>query len=100
MKYKILLGPKAIKDIQKAIDWYNRQGPGLGKKFHLVLKSNIEQLKENPYFQVRYESVRCLPLNKYSFMIHFSIDESSKAVFIRAVFNTSLNPEKWKEENQ
>lgn len=30
-------------------------------------------------------------------MIHFTINEVDKIVIVRAVFHTSLNPEKWTE---
>ncbi|MFZ1676517.1 MAG: type II toxin-antitoxin system RelE/ParE family toxin [Saprospiraceae bacterium] len=95
MKYKILINPKAKIDIQTAIQWYNNKSLGLGKIFHLFLKSQIEVLKSNPFFQVRYSNVRCLPLRKYPYMIHFTVDESKNEVRIRAVFNTSMDPKKW-----
>jgi len=97
MKYKILISNKAKKDIQNAIQWYNQNDPGLGSVFYLFLKSQIEVIKVNPFFQVRYNKVRCLPLKKYPYMIHFTIDESKHEVRIWAGFNTSLDPQNWKE---
>ncbi len=32
-------------------------------------------------------------------MIHFTIDERSKVINIRAVFGTGENPEKWEKRN-
>ncbi len=34
-----------------------------------------------------------LPLSKFPYMIHFSVDEYKNKVFIEAIFNTSQNPD-------
>ena len=100
MRFVIKVEPEAKQDIQEAIGWYNFQQSGLGRKFYLSFLDNIEQLKTNPYFQIRYAEVRCLPMAKFPFMVHYSIETSNNIVIIRAVFNTSLDPEKWKERNR
>lgn len=99
MNFVIQIEPEAIQDIQNAIDWYELQQKGLGKKFYDYLDSVLERLESNPYYQIRYSNIRCLPLQKYPFMIHFSIDEINAIVIIRAIFNTSLNPLKWKSRD-
>lgn len=96
MTFTIKIEPEALVDIQDAIDWYNSQQTELGQKFYHYLEDYIEHLKSNPYYQIRYSNVRCIPLRKFPFMVHFTVDEQNSLVVIRAVFNTSLNPEKWK----
>ena len=95
MSFKIIIGPEARLDIQEAIDWYNKQQKGLGKKFHSTVLKHINSLIKNPNFEIRYDSVHCLPLKNFPFMIHFTIDNAKKLVAIRAVFHTSLNPTNW-----
>ncbi len=97
MTYKIKTEPEAHEDIQEGIDWYNKQLPGLGRKFHSEVKAYIKKLKINPFFQVRYDDVRCLPIIKYPYMIHFTINEEEKIVTIKAIFNTSKDPQNWKD---
>lgn len=92
MKFQLLLDPRAIEDIQNAIDYYNEQSQGLGEKFEKYLNKYIIGLSKNPFFQIRYDEVHCLPLKKYPFMIHFSI--KNEQVFIHAVIHTKLNPSK------
>lgn len=87
----------AIKDIQEAIDYYNSKQKNLGKKFHTEVKKYFTAIQKNPRYQIRYENVRCLPLKKFPAMIHFTFDEKTNLVIIRAVLNTHLDPEKnWK----
>ena len=97
MRFKILFDPDSKRDIQAVILWYNERKKGLGKDFYTFLRIEIERLRQNPYFQVRYDNVRCLPLRKYPFMIHFTIDQTNSIVIVRAVLNTSMSPEKWKD---
>ncbi len=97
MPYKIKTEPEAYDDIQEGIDWYNKQLPGLGRKFHAEVKAYIKKLKINPFFQIRYDDVRCLPIIKYPYMIHFTIIEDDKTVIIKAVFNTSKDPQNYRD---
>jgi hypothetical protein len=96
MAFTTVLDPRAIDDIQKAIDYYDNKHPGLGEQFESVLNQHIIQLEQHPYFQARYDNVHCLPLKKYPYMIHFTIDENKKELTILAVFNTYRNPKIWK----
>lgn len=95
MTFKIKIESDARLDIQEAITWYNKQQKGLGKKFHSTVLSHIDGLIKNPHFEMRYDTVHCLPLKKFPFMVHFTIDEPSNLVTVRAVFHTSLNPDNW-----
>lgn len=97
MSFTIDIDPKAIQDIQKAIEYYDEQQIGLGEKFEQTLHKHLTTLEKNPFFRVRYDNVHCLPLKKFPYMVHFSINQNNKIITIRAVFHTSLNPEKWEE---
>ena len=97
MSFKIKIEPEVVDDIQSGIVWYNKQQAGLGKRFLSEVKLHISLLKANPFFQIRYDKVRCLPLRSFPFMIHFTINESENLVIIRAVFSTNRNPKIWKQ---
>lgn len=96
MTFKLIVLPSARADIQDAIKWYNRQQMGLGRRFHAEVKSTLDHLKGNPFFENRYDKVRCLPLKKFPFMVHFTVNEERGLVVVHAVFHTSLHPRKWK----
>lgn len=85
--------PSAIRDIQKIIDYYDSVQLGLSEKFDDELNDYFLSLQKNPFFQVRYANVRCLPLKKFPVMIHFTIDKKLNNVYIRAVLNTSTDPD-------
>ena len=97
MSFKIKIEPEAVDDIQSGIFWYNKRQAGLGKKFLSELKLQINLLKTNPFFQIRYDKVRCLPFRSFPFMIHFTVNEIENLVIIHAIFNTHRNPKIWKQ---
>jgi hypothetical protein len=91
--------PQAKEDIQQEIHYYNEQQKGLGKRFHAEVKDAFKTIQKNPYFQVRYDDVRCLPLKKFPVMIHFTFDAENMQIIVRAVINTHRNPKtKWPKE--
>ena len=94
--FRIVIHNDAINDIKETSAYYERKSNGLGKRFSDSVKRSINSLKLNPFFQVRYLDIRCLPLEKFPFMIHFRVDEQNKKVEVYAILNTSLNPdENW-----
>jgi len=91
--FTLFIDPIAKADIQDGIDYYNKQVKGLGKKFHAEVKTAFKTITQNPYFQVRYNDVRCLPLKKFPYMLHYKIHPEQNAITVYALVHTSLNPE-------
>lgn len=92
-KYLVLFQNESLKQLQTSIDYYNDQEHGLGKRFGLTVKKAAKSLEKNPFYQIRYDKIRCLPVNKFPFMLHFQVNEELKRVRIFAILHTSLNPE-------
>ena len=55
----------------------------LGKYFKAIQK--------NPFYQIRYDNIRCLPLKIFPAMIHFSINEEEQLIVVHAVIGTRKN---------
>lgn len=99
MAFKLKLEPLARLDIQQEINYYNSKQKGLGKRFHSEVKAAFTAIKKNPFYQVRYDDVHCLPLKVFPAMVHFTINEKNNTVIIRAIINTHKNPDKnWVKE--
>ena len=101
MKFKVLYNPEGYIDIQESVDWYNEQQPGLGRKFYSVLKNQLRKLEKSALqFSIRYDEVRCMPLKKFPFMIHYRIDKENETVYVEAVFHTHRNPKILTQRNR
>ena len=92
-RFTVFFHNESIIHLQKNIGYYNLQHQGLGKRFGKAVHNAAKVLEKNPFFQIRYDDIRCLLVEKFPFMVHFSLDEGLKSVHIYAVLHTSLNPE-------
>src|SRR5579871_4631525 len=94
--YKVLISTAALSDIKDATDWYNGHLTDLGNRFQRVVKQHINSLKNNADgYRVRYQNVRCMPVRKFPYLIHYITDAEKRIVEIYAVKHTSRNPEIW-----
>ena len=97
MKFILKIEPEAFFDIQEGIKWYNKQQKGLGNKFHKEVKKHFDSLVKNPFYEVKYDEIRCLPLKLFPYTIHYSVHETKRIIIIRAIFNTNQYPLKIKK---
>ena len=96
MAFKIVYNPEVQNDIQSAVDWYNKQQAGLGKRFLSAAKKHLNALKDNAkHYAIRYDDIHCMPIKKFPHMAHYRIDSKNKTIKVEAVFHTSRDPERW-----
>jgi mRNA-degrading endonuclease RelE of RelBE toxin-antitoxin system len=95
MNYKVVIEPRAILDIQDAVDYYNMKSKGLGIHIYETLEEHFKILVNHPSFQIRYKDYHGLPVKKYPFILFYYIDENVKTVYILSVFNTYINTTKY-----
>jgi hypothetical protein len=98
-KFTLDFHPLLSAEVQKIISFYNEKSKGLGAKFYKDLRASYETLKSNPFYQIRYDETRCLPLNKFPCMIHFTVNEDDNIVFIHSVIGTSQDPTNWQQRH-
>lgn len=96
--FSVEIEPEAVEDIQNAIDYYNHQKTGLGKRFFNTIDKHFSFLKKNYLaFHVKYDKIRCMPVQNFPYMIHYQVKEKDEKVSIKAVFSTYENPDKWEK---
>lgn len=99
--YSLKIDIDAFKDIQRAVEWYEFQLKGLGQRYKQQTKKQINSLKKDPYlFSIKYNEIRCRKIEKFPFLIHYTINEKLKFITVFAVFHTSRNPEIWKRNSK
>lgn len=92
MAYKVLFDKRALFEIEEAADYYASISKTNVKSFINDFNKVIKALEKNPFFQIRYQEIRCLPFKKYPFMAHYTLNEEQKTVYIHAVICTLRNP--------
>ena len=90
--FKIKILSRAKLEVKEVTEYYESKTKGLGKAFYLEFKNYSKTLRNIPFFEVKYNIVRTLPLKKFSYTIHFSIDENEKTVSIQALTSNHQDP--------
>ena len=100
-KFRLNIEPEVFNDIQDAVDYYKAINQKLALRFFQTINKQFVTLQKNhSSFAIRYDNIRCLPLKRFPFMIHYTVLSDEKTVSIKAVFCTYQNPEIWYKRNK
>jgi len=94
MAYKIIVSPRAQKEIENAIDYYALYSSNAPRSFINLLKDTYTTLESNPSFSVQYKNIRALKINKFPYSLYFVINETQNTVRILSCFHNKINPNK------
>jgi plasmid stabilization system protein ParE len=93
MKYVLKVRRKAQRDISQAVDWYNIQQKGLGKRFAREVRTVISRIEDNPHqFPAVFLNVHRATCKVFPYSVFFDLDFNT--IEILSVFPTRQNPEK------
>ncbi|REG98893.1 type II toxin-antitoxin system RelE/ParE family toxin [Flavobacterium aquicola] len=90
--YKIIILIRADLELDEIIEYYELVSKGLGIKFNNEFDDYGETLRTFPFFEEKYNIVRTLPLKKFPYTIHFTVDENEKVVTIHAITSDYQDP--------
>ena len=74
MAYKIIVSPRAQKDIINAIDYYLERSADASSNFIRQLQKSYATLENNPFFIIRYKNARSLKLKKFPYSLYFTVN--------------------------
>lgn len=92
MAYKIIVSPRAQKEIENAIDYYALYSSDAPKHFIEAVQMAYSTLAENPYFRIRYKNIRALRMKRFPYSLYFIINEDKNTVRILSCFHNKRNP--------
>jgi toxin ParE1/3/4 len=98
---KLKIKPFAEYDLAESMEWYELQQPGLGIDFFNEVDKAISFILKNPLaYAVCYKRkgvvIRFAVLNRFPYVIVYSIDQVKEHLVIEAVWHTSRSPKNWK----
>jgi hypothetical protein len=92
---KISIDVLANKEFNDAIDWYENQSEGLGKRFKKAVINQIKKITKNPnWFLIEADNIYKAYIPKFPYKILFSIDKDM--VTIWAIAHMHRKPWYWK----
>jgi hypothetical protein len=83
---------RAELELDEAVFYYESLQSGLGNKFLLDYENQLNTLYNFPFFEEKYNIVRKLPLKKFPYTIHFTVEEFEKIVLIQSISCDYQNP--------
>lgn len=93
MATKIIVTPKALQDLQKAIDYYNDQQKGLGKRFENTVNDTFFKIAKMPQAaSFAYDTVRYKVMDKFPFIVTY--EETQNTIVLLRVFNQHQDAQK------
>ncbi len=94
MNYAIAVSDRARFQLNKIMQWFFDEHPGLEKRFLFEISKAMEFIQKHPLkCQVRYKQVRIKFLINFDFGIHYIIE--NQTVFVLSIFHTSQNNDDW-----
>lgn len=94
MAYKIIVSPRAQKEIENAIDYYALYSNNAPLNFIATLKETYNSLAINPLHRVRYKNIRALKLSKFPYTLYFVVNQIQNTVKVLSCFHNKRNPNK------
>ena len=97
MRYKLIISKEARSEIKQAVDWYEDQSEGLGRKYALTLDKCVELILKNPFgFAVVLLKIRRANMNKFPYSLFYYLNEDKNEIIIFAVLHQSRSERVWK----
>lgn len=93
--FRVLISKKSKSELKDASDFYGVISKQLKDRFLFNFNTTIEELKYNPYFQIRYDEFRMRKIKKFPVMIHYVIFEETKTVKVYGIRFAKANPENY-----
>jgi toxin ParE1/3/4 len=93
MVYKIIVSPRAVKEIENAVEYYSLYSAKAPLHFIDEIKQCYLQLESNPFLRVRYNNIRSIGLKKFPFSLYYVINELRNSVRILSCFHDKRDPD-------
>jgi toxin ParE1/3/4 len=92
MVYKIIVSPRAQKEIENAIDYYALYSVDAPINFIAILKAAYTILETNPFFRIRSKNIRALKLKRFPHSLYFVVNEATNTIRVLSCFHNKRSP--------
>ncbi len=83
MAFSISLRVIVYDDIDEAVNWYEQQSKGLGKRFSLQVEIALTKIAITPYnYKIYHKNVRRVLLNRFPYKIFYTISPDNKILVL------------------
>jgi len=91
---KVKIHEIAAKEFDEAVEWYENQSEGLGKRFKKSVIVQIRKIKKNPdWFLIEADNIYKIYIPKFPYKILFTLEKNQ--IVIWAVAHMHRKPWYW-----
>lgn len=92
MNFKVLILPDARLEIAETVQWYERQHPGLGKRFWHNVQQKLIALKHDPLWPRKWgrKEYRKVALKSFPYLIYYEV--CGAVIRVHGVVHASRDP--------
>ena len=91
MAYELIIEPDAELDLEQAVNWYNKQRPGLGREFLERVEEEFDRIREMPEIHsVIHRTARLALVRRFPYVICYIFH--GNMVYVMAVFHGHRDP--------
>jgi toxin ParE1/3/4 len=87
--------PLVARDLRRAVEWYERQRPGLSDDFRRAVDETVRVVAQRPFsFQVLFRGARRAGTGRFPYGVFYVVTDSAIRIF--AVMHHARHPRLWK----
>lgn len=99
MVFRISISDEAQADFEMQNLYYRvAASKKVADSFAKALTEAKNSILENPFFQIRFNVFRAIPLKKFPFLIFYYIETDTNTIVIARIFRTSQNPDSYPQK--
>ena len=83
-------------ELIEAQDWYEKEAPGLGRRFREAVDALVERMSANPrQFPIVFKNLRRALLRRFPYSLFFAVEGQTLVAI--ACFHASRDPSQWQK---
>lgn len=91
---KIRIHELAVKELDEAVEWYEFQSEGLGKKFRQLVRDQVKNIVKNPTWYLKESDyIYKVFIPRFPYKILYTTEENQ--IIIWAIANMHQKPRYW-----
>lgn len=96
---KIRIHESAAKELDEAIEWYELQSSGLGKRFKKAVTDQIRKIRKNPnWFLIESSDIYKVYIPKFPYKILYTADK--ECIVVWAIAHMHRKPRFWQSRTK
>lgn len=94
MAYKIIVSPRAQKEVENSVEYYGLYSVDAPINFIAALQDTYNTLAARPFYRIRYKNIRAIKIKGFPHFLYFIIQDDKNTIRILSCFHSKRSPNK------